>query len=74
MKPLVAKIKHKLMDSFTNENIFGVIKAAYLIDDQEMFKEGSKYLWKNMEQLKGTPEWNAFKIEHSVCMIEALTL
>ena len=74
MKPLVTKIKLKLMDSINNENIFGVIKAAYLIDDQEMFKEASKYLWKNMEQLKGTPEWNAFKIEHSVCMIEALTI
>ena len=74
MKKLVMKIKARLMDSLTNENIFDVIKAAYLIDDQDMIKEASKYLWKNMEQLKGTPEWNAFKIEHSVCMIEALTI
>ena len=74
MKKLVMKIKARLMDSLTNENIFDVIKAAYLIDDQNMIKEASKYLWKNMEQLKGTPEWNAFKIEHSVCMIEALTI
>ena len=74
MKKLVMKIKARLMDSLTNENIFDVIKAAYLIDDQDMIKEASKYLWKNMQQLKGTPEWNAFKIEHSVCMIEALTI
>ena len=48
MKKLVAKIKVRLLDSLTNENIFDVTKAAYLIDDQEIFKEASKYLWKNM--------------------------
>ena len=74
MKKLVLKIKARLMDSLSNENIFNVIKAAYLIDDQDMFKEASKYLLKNKDQLKGTPNWNAFKIEHSVCMIEALTI
>ena len=68
------KIKARLMDSLTIENIFHVIKAAYLIDDQDMFKKASKYLLKNKEQLKGTPEWNAFKKEHSDCMIEALAI
>ena len=62
------------MDSLTNENIFDVIKAAYLIDDQDMFKKASKYLLKNKEQLKGTAEWNAFKKDHSDCMIEALSI
>ena len=74
MKRLVMKIKARLMDSLTIENVFDVIKAAYLIDDQDMFKKASKYLLKNKEQLKGTPEWNAFKKEHSDCMIEALAI
>ena len=74
MKPLVAKIKTKLMDSISNETIFDLIKVAYLIDDHDMLKETSKYLLKNMKQLKGTPEWNAFKNEHHECLIEALTI
>ena len=74
MKPLVAKIKTKLMDSISNETIFDLIKVAYLIDNHDMLKEASKYLLKNMKQLKGTPEWNAFKNEHHECLIEALSI
>ena len=74
MKKLVAKIKLRLLDSLTNDNVFDVIKAAYLIDDQDMFKEASKYLLKNIKQLKGTPEWNTFKNDHNDCLIEALTI
>ena len=74
MKTLVTKIKVKLIDSLNNDNIFDVLKAAYLIDDQDMFKEASAYLLKHIKQLKGTPGWNTFKIEHHDCMIEALTI
>ena len=74
MKPLVAKIKFRLMEALTNENIFGTIKVAYLIDDHDMLKKASRYLFKNMKELKGTPEWNAFKNEHHDCLIEALTI
>ena len=73
MKPLVAKIKYKIMDSLTNNNIFDIIKVAYLIDDEDMFKEACKYLSKNKDELKNSAEFQEFGKEHPVCMIKALT-
>ena len=73
IKPLVAKIKNKLMDSMTNENIFDVIKVAYLIDDEDMFKEACKYLKEKKDDLKDSVEWKTFGKEHPDCMIKALT-
>ena len=73
IKPLVAKIKNKLMDSMTNENIFDVIKVAYLIDDKDMFEEACKHLMKNKDPLKDWVEWKLFEKENPACMIKVLT-
>ena len=74
MKPLVTKIKHRLLDSLTNENIFDVIKTAYLIDDDKMFNDASDYLLKNMTQLESTEEWKIFGKNNPDCMIKTLTV
>ena len=73
IKPLVAKIKNKLMDSMTNENIFDLIKVAYLIDDEDMFKEACKHLKEKKDELKDSVEWKTFGQDHPACMIKALT-
>ena len=73
IKPLVAKVKAKLMGSLSNDNIFDIIKTAYLIDDEEMFCEASDYLLKNMKQLESTEAWKIFGENHPACMIKALT-
>ena len=73
VKPLVTKIKENLMDSMTNENVFDVIKVAYLIDDEDMFKEACKYLKEKKDELKDSVEWKTFGQDHPACMIKALT-
>ena len=74
MKPLVTKIKLKLLDSLTNENIFDIIKTAYLIDDEDMINEASDYLMKKMAQLESTEEWKIFGKNNPDCMIKTLTV
>ena len=71
--PLAEKVKHKLMGSLTNENIFDIIKTAYLIDDDDMFSEASDYLLKNMAELESTEEWKFFGETHTACMNKALS-
>ena len=73
IKPLVTKIKEKLMASMTNENVFDVIKVAYLIDDEDMFKEACKHLKEKKDELKDSIEWKTFGQDHPACMIKALT-
>ena len=71
-EPLVTKIKNKLMSSLTNKNVFDIVKSAYLIDDEEMFKEGCKYFIKNKDQFKNSAEWKRFEKEHPACMFKVL--
>ena len=68
--PLVSKCKKNLMDSLTRENIFEIIKVAYLIDDNEMLKTVSKFFSRNKDELKNTEELKDFQKSNPMCMIK----
>ena len=71
--PLVEKCKKHLINSLTLENIFGIIKVAYLIDDDDMLKTASKFFSKNKDKLKNTEELKEFQKSNSMCMIKVFS-
>ena len=58
----------------TNDNVFDIIKTAYLVDDEEMFKNGTLFLKKNRAELKGTGTWKEFQDANPKCMFKVLNL
>ena len=76
MKPLMEKCKKHLnvLDSMTNGTVFDIIKTAYLLDDEEMFKNGTLFLKKNRVQLKGSEQWKEFEEANPKCMIKVLKM
>ena len=76
IKPLVKKCKKHLnvLDSMTNDNVFDIIRTAYLLDDEEMFKNGTLFLKKNRVQLKGSEQWKEFEEANPKCMIKILKM
>ena len=61
MKPLIAKCRERLFANITHGNVFEIIKTAYFIDDEDIFKEASEYLKANSEELKDTDDWLSFE-------------
>ena len=68
--PLVEKCKKHLINSMTCDNIFEIIKVAYLIDDDDMLKTASKFFSRNIDQLKSTEELKDFQKLNPMCMIK----
>ena len=61
MKPLIAKCRERLFANITHGNVFEIIKTAYFIDDEDVFKEASEYLKANSDELKDTDDWLSFE-------------
>ena len=70
--PLVEKCKKYLINSLTNENIFEIIKVAYLIDDDDMLKTASDFFSKNKDQLQKTKKFKDFEKSNPMCMLKVL--
>ena len=71
MKPLVAICKKQLFATITHENVFEIIKMAYFIDDEDVFKKASEYLKANSNELKDTDDWISFEETHLEIMNKA---
>ena len=61
MKPLVSKCRERLFADITHGNVFEIIKTAYFIDDDEVFKKASEYLKANSDELKDSDDWLSFE-------------
>ena len=70
MKPLVMKCKEHLIKALSIKNIFEVIKVAYLIDDEDMFKTASEFFSKNKKEFQDDKELEAFQKSNPMCMIK----
>ena len=68
--PLVERCKKHLINSLTHDNIFEIIKVAYLIDDDNMLKTASEFFSKNKEVFKNTEELNDFQKSNPTCMMK----
>ena len=70
MKPLVAICKKQLFATITHENVFDIIKMAYFIDDEDVFKKASEYLKSNSKEMKDTEDWITFEENNLGIMIK----
>ena len=70
MKPLVMKSKEHLIKTLSIKNIFEVIKVAYLIDDEDIFKTASGFFSKNKKEFQDDKELDAFQKSNPMCMIK----
>ena len=71
MKPLVSKCREQLFANITHGNVFEIIKTAYFIDDEDVFKKASEYLKANSNELKDTDDWISFEETHLEIMNKA---
>ena len=74
IKPLIAKCVYHLMKTLTEENVFEVVKIAYLIDEENLLKTASKFLKQNRNKMIKTEEWRNFEKSHPDCMIRMYRL
>ena len=72
MKPLVEECKNQLVAKLAIDNAFDLIKVAYFNDDDDLLKTTSKFLSKNLGQLRESEEWQAFQKSHPACMAKIL--
>ena len=53
--------------------MYDVIKAAYLINDEELLKKATKFIGKNRGTFKDeNPQWNEFKNAHPKCFVKMM--
>ena len=72
MTPLVAKCKEQLLATITHGNVFEIIKTAYFLDDENMFKIASEYIKVNLGELEDTEEWQSLEETNPKIMIKVL--
>ena len=53
--------------------MYDVIKAAYLINDEELLKKATKFIGKNRGTFKDeNPQWDEFKNAHPKCFVKMM--
>ena len=72
MTPLVTKCKEQLLATITHGNVFDIIKTAYFLDDENMFKIASEYIKVNSNDLEDTDEWLSLEETNPKIMIKVL--
>ena len=74
MTPLVTKCKEQLLATITHGNVFDIIKTAYFLDDENMFKIASEYIKVNSNDLEDTDEWLSLEETNPKIMIKVLKM
>ena len=69
---LVKVVTNHLCKNLTFENIFSVIQAAYLIDNEDLLKASAKFINGNPGHFKTDEKWNRFKDQHPKCAVKLL--
>ena len=72
--PLVKIVANHLGNNLTKENIYPVIKAAYLMDNDELLENASKFIANNPKQLQNSEEWQELKKSHPQCFVKMMEL
>ena len=72
IKPLKELIAKHLIESLNVENVYEIMEAAYLIDDDDLLKETAKFLKVNLGQLKDDEKWDKFQEAHPKCGAKVL--
>ena len=70
IRPLAEKCKKHLLETLSNENIYEIIRVAYLTDNEEILKMAATYAKENLAELKTSGEWLAFRKSNPDCMFK----
>ena len=69
---LVKVLVNHLSSNFTMENIFPVIKGAYLMDNDELLKNASKFVKDNSGEFQDNADWQELKKSHPQCFVKMM--
>ena len=71
---LVRVIANHLGNNINMENVYPVIQAAYLMDNDDLLKEASKFIGKNQGQFQNNEEWQQLRKSHPQLLIKLMDL
>ena len=72
IEPLEKECNDYIKNNLSLENIFDVIKGAYLGNDKELFKAAFNFVKENLGTFQESEEWNDLKKTHPECMAEMM--
>ena len=72
--PLIKVVAHHLCNTLSFENIFDVIEAAYLIDNEELLQYSAEFINGNSGHFKNNDRWKRFNDQHPKCAVKLLNL
>ena len=70
--PLVKVVANHLGNNVTMENIYPIIKAAYLMDNDELLKNASEFIRHHPRQFQDNGDWQELKKSHPQCFIKMM--
>ena len=70
IESLVKVIADHLSNNLSMENIYAVIEAAYLIDDDDLLKVCAKFLRENHGKFEDDEKWDQFQKLHPNCFVK----
>ena len=72
ISPLIKVVAHHLGNNLSFENIFQVIEAAYLIDNDDLLQASARFINGNSGHFKTNDKWKRFKDQHQKCAVKLL--
>ena len=69
---LIKMITNHLSNNLTMENIYPIIKGAYLMDNDELLIEASKFIQNNRGKFQDNEDWQQFEESHPKCFVKIM--
>ena len=69
---LIKMITNHLSKNLTLENIYPIIKGAYLMDNDELLMEASKFIIKNPGKFQDNEDWQQLEESHPKCFAKMM--
>ena len=70
IESLVKVVADHLSNNLSMENIYAVIEAAYLIDDDDLLKACAKFVRENHGKFENNEKWDQFQKLHPKCFVK----
>ena len=70
--PLYSICKEHLLKNINISNIYDLIKASYLLDEDDFIEPLSLYVLRNKRRFKNTHSWKEFQTSHAHCLVKIM--
>ena len=71
---LVKVIANHLGSNIDMKNVYPIVKAAYLIENDDLLKKASEFIAKNHGQFQNNEEWQQLQRSHPQLLIKLMNL